>query len=118
VRVVFLVARCARDVVSPRQAKPAATDRYALAYFLYYWLIAEAGATRSALITYVNPAVAALLGVLVLGEPLTWATLIGFVLIVFGCALATGVLSSLRARRRPRKMPGADPVATGVDGTY
>jgi drug/metabolite transporter (DMT)-like permease len=74
----------------------------ALGYFLYYSLIGEAGATRASLITYVNPAVAVLLGVLVLGEPLTWATLIGFALIVLGCALATDVTGWARVRRKGR----------------
>ena len=41
----------------------------ALAYVIYYSLIQEAGATRASLITYVNPAVAVILGVLILGEP-------------------------------------------------
>ncbi len=62
----------------------------ALAYVLYYYLIAEAGATRASLITYANPAVAVVLGAAVLGEPVTLATVIGFALIVIGCALSTG----------------------------
>jgi len=61
----------------------------ALAYVIYYALIREAGATRAALITYVNPAVAVVLGVLILGEPVTLGTIVGFVLIIIGCALST-----------------------------
>ena len=61
----------------------------ALAYVIYYSLILEAGATRASLITYVNPAVAVILGVLILGEPVTLGTVIGFVLIIIGCALST-----------------------------
>lgn len=68
----------------------------ALAYVLYFSLILEAGATRSSLITYVNPAVAVLLGVVILSEPLTLGTVVGFGLILVGCALATG----LRVPRR------------------
>ena len=64
----------------------------AVAYVLYYHLIAEAGATRASLITYVNPAVAAVLGMLVLGEPITAGIVLGFVLIVAGCALSTGAV--------------------------
>lgn len=63
----------------------------ALAYVIYYSLIAEAGATRAALITYVNPAIAVILGVLILGEPVTITTIIGFALILLGCALSTNV---------------------------
>src|SRR5207248_38449 len=43
----------------------------ALAFVLFFELIAEGGPVRGNLITYVNPAVAALLGVLVLSERLT-----------------------------------------------
>jgi drug/metabolite transporter (DMT)-like permease len=61
----------------------------ALAYVLYFSLIVAAGATRAALITYVNPAVAVVLGVLILAEPITIGTLVGSVLIIIGCALST-----------------------------
>lgn len=61
----------------------------ALAYVIYFSLIAEAGATRAALITYVNPAVAVVLGALILAEPITVGTVIGFILIVVGCALSS-----------------------------
>src|SRR5439155_12150034 len=50
----------------------------AFGFLTYFSLIAEAGATSAALITYVNPAVAVVLGALVLGEPITPATLAGF----------------------------------------
>jgi len=72
----------------------------AIAYVVYYSLIAAAGATRASLITYVNPAVAVLLGALVLGEPITLGTLIGFALIVAGCALSTGAIKSVLPSRR------------------
>jgi drug/metabolite transporter (DMT)-like permease len=45
---------------------------------------------RATVITYINPAVAALLGVTLLNERLTTGMLIGFVLVLGGCALATG----------------------------
>ena len=62
----------------------------AIAFLIFFALIAEVGATRSTVITYVNPAVAVLLGAAVLGERLTLATGIGFALIIVGCLLATG----------------------------
>ena len=43
----------------------------ALAFVLFFQLIAEVGPARATVITYVNPAVAVALGVGVLGEPLT-----------------------------------------------
>jgi drug/metabolite transporter (DMT)-like permease len=62
----------------------------AIAFLIFFALIAEVGATRSTVITYVNPAVAVLLGAAVLDERLTLATGIGFALIIVGCLLATG----------------------------
>ena len=61
----------------------------ALAFVLFFKLIAEAGPARALVITYVNPAVAVALGVAVLGEPLTPAILVAFVLILAGSVLAT-----------------------------
>jgi len=61
----------------------------ALAFQLLFALIAEVGAARATVIAYLNPAVAVLLGVLVLGEPLSLALLVGFALIVAGSYFAT-----------------------------
>jgi hypothetical protein len=54
----------------------------ALAFVLFFALIAEAGPVRATVITYVNPAVAVLLGVALLGERFSAATAVGFVLIL------------------------------------
>lgn len=62
----------------------------ALAFVLFFALIAEIGPSRATVITYVNPAVAVLLGVAVLGEPLTVGLAVGFPLILLGSVLATG----------------------------
>jgi drug/metabolite transporter (DMT)-like permease len=61
----------------------------ALAFLLFFPLVAEVGPARATVITYVNPAVALALGVALLDEPLTVGIVIGFVLIVFGSVLAT-----------------------------
>ena len=61
----------------------------ALGFVVFFALIAEAGAPRATVITYVNPAVAIGFGVAWLGEPLTLGIAIGFVLIVLGSILAT-----------------------------
>ncbi|WP_436530393.1 DMT family transporter [Actinoplanes sp. HUAS TT8] len=61
----------------------------ALAMLAFYRLIALAGSNRAGLVTYVNPVVAALLGVALLHEPLGVATVAGFLLIVAGCWLST-----------------------------
>jgi drug/metabolite transporter (DMT)-like permease len=61
----------------------------AVAFLLFAALIDEIGPVRSTLITYINPAVAAVLGVLVLNETLTAPMIVGFVLVLVGSALAT-----------------------------
>jgi drug/metabolite transporter (DMT)-like permease len=61
----------------------------ALAFVLFFELIAEAGPVRATVITYVNPAVAALLGVTVLSERFTVGMGIGFALVLAGSLLAT-----------------------------
>lgn len=61
----------------------------AVAYVVQYALVQEVGPARATVITYVNPAVALLLGVLVLSERITMITVIGFALILAGSFLAT-----------------------------
>jgi drug/metabolite transporter (DMT)-like permease len=67
-----------------------ATICTALAFIVFFALIAEVGPVRATVITYVNPAVAAVLGVAVLGEHLTAGMIVGFALVLGGCVLATG----------------------------
>ena len=62
----------------------------ALAFILFLALIAEVGPVRATVITYVNPAVAAILGVSILGEKITAGMGVGFILVLTGCFLATG----------------------------
>ena len=61
----------------------------AAAFLVFAALIGEVGPVRATVITYVNPAIAAVLGVLVLGETLTTAMLLGFALAIMGSTLAT-----------------------------
>jgi len=61
----------------------------AAGFLIFAALIDEVGPVRATVITYVNPAVAAVLGVLVLSETLTVPMLLGFVLVILGSALAT-----------------------------
>lgn len=67
----------------------------AVAFVVFFELIAEVGPTRSTVITYLNPAVALTLGVVLLDEAFTVATAVGFALILLGSVLSTG-----RARQR------------------
>ncbi len=62
----------------------------ALAFLLFFALIAEVGPVRATVITYVNPAVAAVVGVAVLGEHISVGMVLGFALVLMGSVLATG----------------------------
>jgi drug/metabolite transporter (DMT)-like permease len=61
----------------------------ALAFLVFFALIAEVGPARATVITYVNPAIALLLGVLLLNEKFTVGISIGFPLVLIGCFFAT-----------------------------
>jgi drug/metabolite transporter (DMT)-like permease len=79
----------------------------AAAFLVFAALIAEIGPVRATVITYVNPAVAAVLGVLVLNETFSLAMGIGFALVILGSTLAT---------RRSRVAAGApQPGSTARD---
>jgi drug/metabolite transporter (DMT)-like permease len=80
----------------------------AAAFLVFAALIAEVGPVRATLITYVNPAVAALVGVLVLNEPFTLGTGVGLALVLAGSALAT------RRSRTPPEPGAAAHVAQAV----
>lgn len=66
-----------------------ATICTAAAFLIFGGLIDEVGPVRATVITYINPAVAAVLGVLVLNESITLTMAIGFVLVIAGSVLAT-----------------------------
>ncbi len=72
----------------------------AAAFLVFAALITEIGPVRATVITYVNPAVAAILGVLVLNETLTIPMGLGFGLVILGSTLAT------RTARPPRPREG------------
>jgi drug/metabolite transporter (DMT)-like permease len=61
----------------------------ALALALFFALIREVGPQRALVITFLNPVVAVLLGVLLLDEPLTLGLGVGLPLVLAGCVLAT-----------------------------
>jgi drug/metabolite transporter (DMT)-like permease len=56
----------------------------AAAFLLLFALVAEVGPVRATTITYLNPAVAVLAGALILDEPVTVWTVVGFSLVVAG----------------------------------
>jgi drug/metabolite transporter (DMT)-like permease len=61
----------------------------ALAFVIFFAVIREIGPARASLITYVNLAVAVLLGVVFLGEQLTTGVSVGLPLVVAGSYLAS-----------------------------
>jgi len=61
----------------------------AIAFLVFFMLIDEVGPVRATVITYVNPAVAVALGVLLLHEPFTVGIVVGFALVLAGSVLAT-----------------------------
>ena len=80
----------------------------ALAFLLMVGLISEIGPVKATTITYVNPAVAILAGVIVLGERVTVWTILGFVLVLAGSWLVT--------RRRQEPVATPDPEAAPAAG--
>lgn len=63
-----------------------------IAYLVYYYALAYMPASRLSAFTYVEPVLAAILGYLMLGEPVTWA------LAVAGAMVLAGVWVAERAR--------------------
>ena len=79
----------------------------ALGFLFFFALIGDIGPVRATVITYVNPAVAAVLGVAALHESFTVGMGVGFVLVLAGSVLAT---------RRPRPEPAAEVAGLAVSG--
>ena len=79
----------------------------AVAFLVFFKLVAEVGPARSVVITYLNPAVAVLLGVAVLNEPFTSTTAVGFVLVLSGSVLATTRTPERRTEALPDEVPQA-----------
>ncbi len=82
----------------------------AVAFLLFFALIAEAGPARATVITYVNPAVAVVLGALVLSERITPVMVGAFALILGGSVLAT------KGGRRQAVADDAPPGSEAVAG--
>ena len=55
-----------------------------LSYLLFYYVLGKWGTTRTSLVTYLVPLVAVLLGVILLGEVITWQALMGGLLVIGG----------------------------------
>ncbi|MFE6281543.1 DMT family transporter [Streptomyces sp. NPDC057877] len=66
-----------------------------LAMLVQYGLVAEVGPTTAQTVTYFVPVIATAAGIALLGEPLTWSTPVGAVIVLAGAALT-------QLRPRPR----------------
>jgi drug/metabolite transporter (DMT)-like permease len=82
----------------------------ALAYVVYFRILAGAGATNVILVTLLVPVTSILLGALRLGERLAPRHFLGLALIAVGLALIDGrplqAIARLACFRRPRPLPG------------
>lgn len=61
-----------------------------IAYVIYYRLLAQVGSAIGSAVTYLSPIVGVILGLLVLGEEVTWNEPLGALVVLFGAAVAQG----------------------------
>ena len=67
-----------------------------IAFVLYYWLVRHVDVTKTMLISLFTPVVAVVLGMVVLGEDLSWRTVAGGVMIMAGVRFVTRISGSGR----------------------
>ena len=73
-----------------------------LAYVLYFRLIGDIGATSASAVNYVVPIAAVLVGVVFLGEAVTWNVVVGGLVVLLGMAYAENRLVRPQAVASPR----------------
>ena len=79
-----------------------------VAFVLYFRVMEAVSATDMSLTTYLNPVIAAVLGVLILGESFGPFTIIGSGLILFGAAVVNGLtIPGIRPKSTPRPIQPA-----------
>ena len=84
----------------------------ALAYILYFRILANAGATNLSLVTFLIPVSAILLSAVFLGERLQWVHVVGVLLIGLGLAAIDGrVVDWLTRGAGNRQSPAHKPPA-------
>ena len=98
----------------------------AVAYLLYFWLIEHAGPTRALTVTFLAPVFGVLWGTVLLNEPLSLSTFIGFGTILMGTALVTGVriwkksnvspIEQLQRDDKERAFPNSETPCVGGSG--
>jgi drug/metabolite transporter (DMT)-like permease len=88
----------------------------ALAFVIFYRLIAEIGAGRASLVSYLAPGVALFYGAVFLDEPVGWAAIVGLGLILGGVFVAgrsRAPEKGVQPHAEPHGSLAADPVAPG-----
>ena len=68
-------------------------------YLIYFRLITNIGPTRALTVTFLTPFFGVLWGVILLGEAITWSTIVGFAIILAGTGFVTGIV---RLRRKEK----------------
>lgn len=87
-----------------------------VAYVLFWRVVRGAGPTIAATVTYLIPLVSTTLGIVVLGEVLTWNQPVGAVIALVGVALAQGLLGARRTTATAEDAAaGHDPPAEPED---
>ena len=77
----------------------------ALAFVLYFRLVAEVGATIAVSSEFLVTVIAVIIGAVFLGERLTAVQVLGAVVIILGCSLVLGLLPVRRARSNATTRP-------------
>ena len=80
----------------------------ALAYLLYYYLLARIGATNLSLVTYLIPITGVFWGALLLGERLHWSAFLALALILTGIALINGRMPRISHYKKIAVQPTAE----------
>jgi drug/metabolite transporter (DMT)-like permease len=68
-----------------------------------YRVIALAGSVVSASVTYATPVVSTVLGIVLLGEAVTWNQPVGAVIVLVGAAMVQGLLGRHRRTSEPAR---------------
>ena len=71
-------------------------------FILFFQLISDVGPARATVVTYLNPVVAVIAGVLVLGEPFSNGLALGLPLVIIGSILATWASAHERSQNADR----------------
>jgi drug/metabolite transporter (DMT)-like permease len=79
-----------------------------IAFALNFHVVQVAGITTGSMVTYFPPFVAAIAGVIVLGEHLTWHQPVGGLIVLAGVGISQGLLVRRRPRQKVLGGPGVD----------